>query len=178
MLGAGRRQKNFFDVCGRCRINCCCDARPPITFKRKEIIEAYLKTHKIPIEDPFVQKEYTFPREDEGGCCIFYDKASRKCLIHPVKPETCMAGPVTFDINKENQKIEWYLKTEGICPLAGILFKNKNLFERHFESAKKELLRLMRELDSEALKAILKREEPDTFKIGEDEIEKDVLVKL
>jgi len=172
------RQKDFFSVCGRCKINCCRDARPPITSKRKEIIEAYLKKQNIQIKNPFTRKDYTFPKEDEDGYCVFYDRKSRQCIVHQVKPETCVAGPITFDINKKNQKIEWYLKTEGICPLAGILFQNREVLERYFESAKKEILRLLRELDSEALRTILKREEPDTFKIGEGIVEKAVLDKL
>jgi Fe-S-cluster containining protein len=178
MQTEGERQKNFFDVCGTCKINCCWDARPPITLRRKEIIEEYLKKHKIPIENPFVHTEYTFPRENVDGYCIFYDKATRKCIVHPVKPETCVAGPVTFDINKQTGKIEWYLKMEKICPLAGVMYKEKNLLVKHFEAARKEILRLVKELPPEALKTILKREEPETFKIGEEEIESEVLNKI
>jgi hypothetical protein len=89
-----------------------------------------------------------------------------------------VAGPITFDINKRTQKIEWYIKTEDICPLAKLLLKDKEMFERHFESAKKEILRLIRKLDSDALKAILKREEPYTFKIGGDDLEQNVLDKI
>jgi hypothetical protein len=48
----------------------------------------------------------------------------------------------------------------------------------HVELAKKEILALVSELDSEALKAILKIEEPETFKISEDNIGKDILDKL
>jgi len=178
MSGEIDRQKNFFSICGLCKINCCRDARPPITSKRKEIIEAYLKKQNIQIENPFTQKDYTFPKEDEDGYCVFYDRKSRRCIVHPVKPETCAAGPITFDINKKKQKIEWYLKTEETCPLAGVLFKNREVLERHFESAKKEILTLLRELDPNALRTILKREEPDTFKIGEDCLEKAILDKL
>lgn len=119
--------------------------------------------------------DYTFPREDVDGYCIFYDKNSRKCTIHPVKPETCVAGPVTFDVNKKTRKIEWYLKMEKICPLAGAMFKNKRVLEKHLESAKKEIFRLVHELSPKALKIILKRDEPETFKIDEDEIDEDIL---
>ncbi|MGB9960361.1 MAG: YkgJ family cysteine cluster protein [Candidatus Bathyarchaeales archaeon] len=178
MLKEVVRQIDYFAICGRCKIDCCRDARPPITSRREKIIEEYLKMNGIVIAEPFVHAEYTFPREDASGHCIFYDKNSKKCRVHPVKPETCAAGPITFDINKKTGKIEWYLKTENICALAGELFKNKDALGRHFESAKKEILRLVRELDSKALRAILKREEPETFKIGEDEIDGAVLSKL
>ncbi|MEM3642239.1 MAG: YkgJ family cysteine cluster protein [Candidatus Bathyarchaeia archaeon] len=172
------RQMNFFDVCSGCKIDCCRDARPPITPRREKIIEEYLKEKRISIEKPFVHTEYTFPREKVDGHCIFYDKNSRKCIIHPVKPETCVAGPVTFDINKKTRKIEWYLKMEKICPLAGAMLKNKSVIEKHLESAKKEIFRLVRELDPTALRVILNRDEPETFKIDEDEIDEDILDAL
>jgi len=172
------RQTNFFDVCSQCKGNCCRNARPPTTLKRKKIIEGYLKKQKIPLKNPFSQTAYIFPKEDAEGYCVFYDKKSRKCLVHPVKPETCIAGPITFDINVKNQKIEWYLKTQKICSLAGVLYKNKELLEKHLKSAKKEILGLISKLDSEALKAILKIEEPETFKIEEDCITKDITHKL
>jgi hypothetical protein len=178
MQKEGARQNNFFDVCGPCRISCCQNARPPLTSKRRQIITAYLKEHKLHIDSPFVEGEYAFPREDIEGYCIFYDKKTRKCQIHPVKPETCVAGPITFDINAKNGKIEWFLKMEKICPLAGAIYNRGELLKKHLESAKREILRLVSELDSGALKAILKIEEPDTFKIGEDNIEENVLNKI
>jgi len=172
------RQNNFFDVCVYCRTNCCQNARPPITSERRRIIEAYLKEHKVPIKNPFVQAAYTFPRETAGEYCVFYDKKTIKCRIHPVKPETCVAGPITFDINRKTQKIEWYLKMEKICPLVGKLYKNQPILNKHLESAKKEILRLVSELKPKALQAILEREEPETVKIDEDNIEDNILNKL
>ena len=173
-----KRESSFFDVCSQCGGDCCRNARPPLTFRRKKIIGAYLKEQKIPIDSPFVQASYVFPTEGAEGYCIFYDKKTRKCLIHPVKPETCVAGPITFDINVKNRKIEWHLKMEKICALAGVLYKDKAMLKKHLDSAKREILKLVSELDSEALKAILKIEEPETFKIDEDNIGKDTLDKL
>jgi hypothetical protein len=137
-----------------------------------------LKKQKIPIDSPFVQTSYVFPKDTAEGYCIFYDKKTKKCLIHPVKPETCVAGPITFDINVKNRKIEWHLKMEKICRLAGVLYKNEAVLEKHLASAKREILQLVNELDSEALTALLKIEEPETFKIDEDNIGKDTLDKL
>ncbi len=154
-------------------------ARPPLTSQRKKLIKQFLKTQKNLIENQlFEDSEYSFPREDNEGYCVFNDRKTGKCKIHPVKPETCVAGPITFDINKQNGKIEWYLKKETVCPLAGKLFKNADMFKKHFESAKREILCLISELDSQALKAILKIEEPETFKIGEDPLEYCILNKL
>lgn len=137
-----------------------------------------MKEHGLSAENLFEQSAYTFPKEDGEGYCIFYDKKTRRCKIHPVKPETCVAGPITFDVNPKNGTVELYLKMEKICPLAGAMHKNKEVLERHLESAKREIRRLLRELDAEALKAILKIEEPETFKIGEEKAEKKILHKL
>ena len=178
MSTKGARQGNFFNVCKDCRDSCCRNARPPISSRRKKIIEEYLKKHQISVEKPFAKASYVFPREDSEGHCIFYDKALMKCIVHPVKPETCVAGPVTFDINVSNRKIEWFLKKEKICLLAGLLYKNGENFKRHYESAKREILALIHELDAEALNAILKIEEPETFKLGETNIDDEVLDKL
>ena len=98
--------------------------------------------------------------------------------MHPVKPETCVAGPITFDINKKTGKIEWYLKLEKICPLAGIMNRDKEALKEHLKVAKREILQLVRELPPKALQAILRIEEPDTFRIDEDELSEDILRKL
>jgi Fe-S-cluster containining protein len=175
-----KRQRNFFDTCSQCRTSysCCNDTTPPISSERRKIIEAYLKKNKIRILNPFAKTGYVFPRISEDGYCVFHDKETKKCLVHPVKPETCVAGPITFDINVKNQKIEWYIKMEKICQLAQVVYEDKELLGKHLNSAKREILRLVKELDSEALKAILERAEPETLKIGEDGVEKKVLGKL
>jgi Fe-S-cluster containining protein len=173
-----KRQDNFFDICGQCKTVCCQDAKPSTTSKRKKIIEEFLKKQGVSIENLFAQTEYAFPKVNNNGWCTFYDEKAHKCQIQPVKPETCVAGPITFYINVKSGKIEWFLKKETICPLAGRLYANEGKLKAHVESAKKEILRLVRELDSTALKALMKIEEPETFKIDEDEIEKEVLEKL
>jgi Fe-S-cluster containining protein len=149
-----------------------------VTDKRRKIIEAYLKANKINIENPFVMAEYVFPRLVANGYCVFHDKKTRKCLIHQVKPETCVAGPITFDIRTETSKIEWFIKMDKICPLAAQVYKDKTLLQKHVKSAKKEISRLIKQLDHEALRAILKREEPETIKIGQDNLQNSVSNKL
>jgi Fe-S-cluster containining protein len=178
MLLKGERQNNFFNVCVGCIPSCCRGVRPPLTVRRRQIIEAYLKELGFHVENLFTQTGYVFPREDAEGYCIFFDRKTKRCQVHPVKPETCVAGPVTFDINVKNKKIEWHLKTEGSCLLAGAIGRDEKAFKKHLESAKREIFRLVSELDSESLKAILKIAEPETFKIGEDNIGEDVLDKL
>jgi len=166
-------QKNCrFDVCCECKLSCCQDAKPPITKERKRIIEEYLRKEEISIEHPFVQANYYFPAVDEMGFCIFYHKQTKKCLVHAVKPETCKAGPITFDINRRTQKVEWFLKTATLCLFAEKLHQDDTQFKAHFNVAKAEILRLIGGIDAEALRAILRIEEPQTFKIGEDALPK------
>ncbi len=173
------READFFKVCGECpHYGCCVQTRPPLTKKRMRIIDSYLTKNHINIENPFEQEAYSHPKEKSDGHCVFFDNDSRKCRIHPVKPETCVAGPVTFDINRTTGKIEWFLKKDSICPLAGRLYKKSDVYKKHIVSAKRELVRLIQELDAEALRAVLAVEEPETFKVGEDNAPRSVLRKL
>jgi len=137
-----------------------------------------MEKQKINIEKPFTKEHYSYPTVDELVFCGFFDKDTGKCSVHPVKPETCRAGPVTFDINFSTKKVEWFLKKPEICAFAGLLYSNKAAFKDHFEIAKKELTILIQELDPEDLMAILKIEEPHTFKIGEDDLPLEVVSKL
>ena len=161
------RQRNFFDVCSHCKTNysCCNDTTPPITSERRKIIETYLARNKVEVKEPFERTEYVFPRLADSNYCVFHDEKTKKCLIHQVKPETCVAGPITFDINVKTGKIEWFIKKEGICQLAGEVCRNKRLLQKHLASAKKEVLRLVAQLPKQELEAILKKDEPETFKI-------------
>ncbi len=172
------RKTCAFEICCRCKRICCKDAKPPLTQKRQKIIEDYLEQQKIHIEKPFSHEQYSFPTVDKLGFCLFYDKKTGKCSVHPVKPETCRAGPVTFDINRQTGKVEWYLKNSDICALAEMLSKNYDMFREHFKVAREEILQLICELDAETLQAILKIEEPQTFKIGEDDLPREVMEKL
>jgi len=172
------RQADFFIVCRKCPLGCCNGARPPLTSKRKRIIQNFLNKNGLRVPNPFEDKDYAFPKETEDGHCIFLDKTTRKCRIHPVKPETCVAGPITFNINLEAREIGWFLKTEKICPLASALYRDKEAWEKHMKSAKREILKLVRGLDAEAIHAILTIEEPDTFKVGIDTLDSKVAAKL
>jgi Fe-S-cluster containining protein len=172
------RKTCAFDVCCHCKSGCCQSVNPPLTLKRKKLIENYLKEQGIRVENPFTNEAYSYPAVDAMGFCVFFDKDTRKCLVHPVKPETCRAGPVTFDINCRTRKVEWYLKTTQVCALAKTLCENGTLFGNHFEAAREQLLRLICGINTEALQAILKIEEPQTVKIGEEDLPEEVMEKL
>ena len=99
-------------------------------------------------------------------------------MVHPVKPETCVAGPVTFNINFCTKKVEWFLKTKELCAFAGVLFEDKAAFKEHFEVAKRQILTLIAQLGADELRALMKIDEPMTFKFAEDDLPKDVVKKL
>ena len=137
-----------FDVCSQCKSVCCRDARPPLSMSRKKILKKYLSSRKIESEETFVKEKYSYPSCDKDFLCSLFNKKTGKCSVHAVKPETCRAGPVTFDINFRTKKVEWFLKKEGICAYAGVLFRDKDALSAHLEVAKKELTRLICELDA------------------------------
>ncbi len=167
-----------FDVCSQCKSICCQDAKPPLTEKRKIIIRKYLKEQKIKINKPFAKENYSYPRVDELVYCGLFNKETGKCLVHPVKPETCLSGPITFDINFRTKKIEWFIKKSDLCVFAGILYRDKVAFNDHLEVAKKELTQLICQLNADELQALVKIEEPRTFKVDEDNLPLQVARKL
>jgi hypothetical protein len=167
-----------YDVCSECKIICCQDAKPPLSETRKKILKEYMEKQKIKVEKPFTKENYSYPSVDETLLCTFNSKETKRCLVHPVKPETCRAGPITFDINFKTKKVEYFLKKSEICAYAGELYKNKVAFQTHYEVAKKEIMRLITELDADELRELTKIEEPQTFKVGEEGLPASVVKKL
>ncbi len=171
-------RKCDYEVCRDCELGCCQDAKPPLTRERMTTIREYLHKNGNSEDQTFAFSRYFYPSVDSDKFCIFYDKSTRVCQIHDVKPETCRAGPITFSINRATRKIECFLKTSEHCLFAGKLHSNTERFKEHLGIAKDEISRLILKLDSEALEAILSIEEPETFKISEDALPKAVLRKL
>jgi uncharacterized protein len=167
-----------YDVCSECKIICCQDAKPPLSESRKKTIKHYLEEQKISVDTPFTKEAYSYPSVDQQLLCIFNSKETKRCIIHPVKPETCRAGPITFDINFKTKKVQYFLKKSEICAYAGELFKNKTAFQDHYEVAKKEIMRLIQELSAAELCELNKIDEPQTFKVGEEDLPAEVIKKL
>ena len=155
-------------VCLRCPHICCRHAKPPLTRRRQRLLEAYVAQQHLEIDDLFARTRYTYPRETRGGLCVFYDVETRRCRVHPVKPETCVAGPITFDMDVRSGTVEWYLKNDEVCPLAQRLRVDDAALDHHLQSAKRQLLTLIQTLDETELAAILSIEEEDTTKLSED----------
>ena len=178
-MSEDRNGKTYsFDVCSKCKLICCQGANPPLTNPRKKTIETYLDEKKVFFRNFFVKEDYAHPAADAEDFCILYSRENIKCRVHPVKPETCRAGPVTFDINRRTRKVEWFLKNAELCLFAGKLFEAPEQLDEHLKVAKEEITCLICKLDSAALRAILKIDEPQIFKIGEDPLPKEVLEKL
>jgi len=167
-----------FDVCSQCKATCCQDAKPPLSSNRKKIISEHLKKHKIPIEKPYTTEAYCYPSVDRNTICVFNDKKTKKCMVHSVKPETCVAGPITFDINLRKGIVEFFLKKPEICAYAGVLFKDKPALREHYTGAREQIIELIKQLNAEELLAIMKIDEPQTFKFCEEPLPPEVAKKL
>ena len=167
-----------YDVCSQCKIICCQDAKPPLSGNRKKIIQEYLKDQKINVENPFTTEAYSYPSVDKELLCVFNSKQTKRCMVHSVKPETCVAGPITFDINFRTNMVEFYLKKSEICAYAGVLFKDKPALKEHFKVARDHIVELIKQLSADELRAIVKIEEPQTFKFCEEPLPPEVIRKL
>jgi Fe-S-cluster containining protein len=97
------------------------------------------------------------------GFCIGYKDG--RCRIQQVKPETCVAGPFTFDIC--NGKLEIYLKKERICDLVAFLKSNRAVYDEQLELAVQNILQLIRSLPPEELESVCRVEGPETVKVAE-----------
>lgn len=99
----------------------------------------------------------------ENGVCILFEQGM--CRIHAVKPETCRAGPFTFDVRGD--VIEIFLKFESICPLVTLLKKNPRAYQLQYDLAVKNITHLVNNLTREEIDAICSIDEPETKKVGE-----------
>lgn len=145
-------------VCLQCGGRCCTDAHPPLSGRGYHL----LISQGIP-EDAFEWRGYHAIRTREDGTCIFCN--GNRCSIHSIRPETCRAGPFTFDVKGE--VIEIFLKYETICPVVRLLKEVPEAYEHQFALAKKSITRLVLDLTDEELSAICRIEEPSTEKVAD-----------
>jgi len=132
---------DFIEICSKCGGKCCFEARPPISNKRLKI---FLENG---ISQEFVEfGDYKHLKLKPDGYCVFFENG--KCKIHAIKPETCVAGPFTFDL--KGDKLEIYLKKETICPLVSFLKENENAYREQFERAVEAIKALIEELEKES----------------------------
>ena len=67
------------------------------------------------------------------GFCILFQNG--KCSIHSIKPETCVAGPFTFDM--EGSRLQIFLKKESLCPMVRILKADRKAYDELFDTSVK-----------------------------------------
>ena len=150
--------------CRGCRLQggCCFEARPPLSQKRIDILmENGVSADAI----EFVGYKRLRLRQD-GFCVLFRDG---KCSIHDIKPETCVAGPFTFDI--EDDMLQIFLKRESICPMVRFLRANRKAYDALFETSVEKIMDLIRSVPEEEMAQILQIDEPQTDLVAEIRLE-------
>ena len=147
-------------ACNECHLvgGCCFDARPPLSQERIDIL---LKNGVSADAVEFAGYKRLRLKPD-GFCVLFQDG---KCSIHSIKPETCVAGPFTFDI-KENV-LQIFIKRESICPMVRFLKANRKAFDGLFEVSVERIMELVSSVPPQEMAEILKIDEPETDLVAE-----------
>ena len=145
-------------ICARCDGHCCHDAHPPISSS------CYVRLMKAGVpQETFESEGYTRLKTKKNGECILL--VNGKCSIHSCKPETCRAGPFTFDVRDD--VIEIFLKYETICPMVRLLKDVPEAYEQQYNAAAKSIAHLVRNLSDAELAMVCRVDEPETEKIAE-----------
>ena len=97
------------------------------------------------------------------GFCVLFQNG--KCSIHSIKPETCVAGPFTFDI--KGKLLQIFLKRESICPMVRFLKANRKAYDGLFETSVEKIMHLVNSVPAAEMAEILKIEEPETDLVAE-----------
>ena len=147
-------------ACSECHLDggCCFEARPPLSQERIEIL---LKNGVA--KDAVEFAGYKRLRLKQDGFCVLFQNG--KCSIHTIKPETCVAGPFTFDI--EDNVLQIFLKRESICPMVRYLKANRKAYDGLFETAVEKIMHLVKNVPASEMAEILKIEEPETDLVAE-----------
>ena len=88
-----------------------------------------------------------------------------KCTIHDIKPETCRAGPFTFDLLDD--QIQIFLKFESLCPIVGLLKEVPSAYNQQYEQSIRNIAHLVSNLSREELVVISQIDGPETEKVAE-----------
>lgn len=142
----------------KCDGHCCHGAQPPVS----EYCYRRLVAEGVP-EGVFGKGGYRYVKTKHDGTCMLQD--GRKCTIHAVKPETCIAGPFTFDVDGDTIRI--FLKFESICPLVRLLKEVPDAYTQQYDAAVRSITRLVSNLTGDELDAICRIDEPETEKVAE-----------
>jgi uncharacterized protein len=145
-------------ICLRCGGHCCDGAHPPIS----EHYYRRLVASGVP-EEAFERNGYRYIRTRDDGTCTFC--TGGKCGIHGIKPETCRAGPFTFDVKGDTIGI--FLKFEEICPLVRLYKDTPEAYDQQYALAVKSISHLVSNLTDDEIAAVCRIEEPQTGKVAE-----------
>jgi uncharacterized protein len=147
-------------ACGECHLagGCCFEARPPLSQERIDILTA----NGVDLNAVEFEGYKRLKLRQDGFCILFRDG---KCSIHSFKPETCVAGPFTFDI--VDNKLQIFLKQETICPMVRFLKADRKAYDSLFEVSVQEIMDLVAAIPPEEMAEILKIEEPETDLVAE-----------
>jgi len=147
-------------ACGECHLagGCCFEARPPLSQERIDILTA----NGVDLNAVEFNGYNRLKLRQDGFCILFRDG---KCSIHSFKPETCVAGPFTFDI--VNNKLQIFLKQETICPMVRFLKADRKAYDSLFEVSVQKIMDLVAAIPPEEMAEILKIEEPETDLVAE-----------
>lgn len=146
------------EICLQCGGHCCNEAHPPVSGQCHE----RLRKEGVPAEY-FETAGYRRMRSRPDGTCICWNGG--KCSIHAIKPETCRAGPFTFDVRDD--VIEIFLKFESICPVVALLKEVPAAYDVQYSLAVQSITHLVAHLTEEELAAICSIDEPETEKVAE-----------
>lgn len=151
-------------ACDDCHLagGCCFEARPPLSQKRIDIL---MENGVSPDAVEFAG--YKRLRLGQDGFCVLFRDG--KCSIHDIKPETCVAGPFTFDIKGDMLQI--FLKRESICPMVRFLRANRKAYDALFETSVEKIMDLIRSVPEEEMAQILQIDEPQTDLVAEIRLE-------
>src|SRR5512137_2684316 len=125
-------------VCLHCGGQCCNDAHPPVSAHCYQQMVA----QGVPEASFEWRGGYRAVRARGDGTCIFCNGS--RCSIHKIKPETCRAGPFTFDV--KGDAIEIFLKHETICPVVRLLQEVPEAYGHQFALATKSITHLVAHL--------------------------------
>lgn len=147
-------------ACGECHLagGCCFEARPPLSQERIDILTA----NGVDLNAIEFNGYKRLKLRQDGFCILFRDG---KCSIHSFKPETCVAGPFTFDI--VDNKLQIFLKQETICPMVRFLKADRKAYDSLFEVSVQKIMDLVAAIPPEEMAEILKIEEPETELVAE-----------
>jgi hypothetical protein len=145
-------------LCRECGAGCCYEAHPPVSSLCYERL-----TRAGVSPDNFEFTGYTRLKTKPNGECILLEH--KKCRVHAYKPETCRAGPFTFDVH--HGMIVMYLKRETLCPVVRLLKESPEAYQQQYKRAVQGITHLVQNLTDDEISAVCQIDEPETEKVAE-----------